>query len=328
LTASRSAWLTFSVLRLFGCKTLQPLQPTAVRYIKLGPAGAWFERCVREGLLELGYREIPHEVAQAGAWDEASAILVEQGRTAGKAKSFTREVRDFYTTGPECLWIAVGQGRLWWAFADAAVEPLDEPGRGARMRRVIGQWNDHSLTGERLDLSRLSTRLTKVASYQQTICAVSETDYLLRRLNGDENPAVTRAQAAGSELASAAMDLIRSLDWRDFELMVDLIFAGSGWRRVSAVGGSDQADSDLILEQAVTGERAFVQVKSRASRAVFADYVGRFHASSLDRMFFVCHSPQGDLGTVPRGVAVWSGDKLADQAVNAGLFHWLIEKAR
>ena len=124
------------------------------------------------------------------------------------------------------------------------------------------------------------------------------------------------------------MGLIRGLDWRDFELMVDLIFAGSGWRRVSAVGGSDQVDSDLILEQAVTGERAFVQVKSSATRAVLADYVERFRASGLDRMFFISHSPHGDLGAVPGGVAVWSGDKLAEQAVSAGLFRWLIEKAR
>jgi hypothetical protein len=113
-------------------------------------------------------------------------------------------------------------------------------------------------------------------------------------------------------------------------VLVDLIFAGSGWKRASAVGGSDQADTDLILEQAVTGERAFVQVKSRASQATLQDYVDRFQASvGFDRLFFLCHSPTGAVAAVDQpGVHVWLGDTLAEQAVRAGLFDWLLEKAR
>nr|WP_293376269.1 restriction endonuclease [Phenylobacterium sp.] len=118
------------------------------------------------------------------------------------------------------------------------------------------------------------------------------------------------------------------MDWRDFELMVDLIFAASGWRRVSAVGGSEQADSDLILEQAATGERAFVQVKSAATPVVLHDYLDRFAASGLDRMFFVCHSPKGRLEAQQPGVHLWLGETLTEQAIKAGLFAWLIEKVR
>ena len=304
------------------------LKPSAVRYIKLGPGGAWLDRCLAEGLIELGYSAVPHDTAAAGAWHLAEEALVADGRSAGKAKSFIREVRDFYTQGNDCLWITIGQGRLWWAFADSTVFPLTGPDRGARQRRTVGGWSDRSLTGERLDLARLSTRLTKVAAYQQTICQVSEPEYLLRRLNGVEDPRVSRGHAAAQALTAAAHELIQALDWRDFELMVDLIFAASGWRRQSAVGGSDQADSDLILEQAVTGERAFVQVKSAANVAVLRDYLERFAASGLDRMFFVCHSPKGQLQTEQSGVHVWLGETLAEQAIKAGLFAWLIEKVR
>jgi hypothetical protein len=278
--------------------------------------------------LELGYHTIGHADAVAGRWGAAEQALVAEGRSPGKAKSFIREVRDFYTLGPDCLWVTIGQGRLWWAFADPEVEPIDEPDRGARMRRTIGGWRDHSLTGERLDLSRLSTRLTKVAAYQQTICQVGEADYLIRRLNGVDDPAVARAQAASRDLIAAALGLIQALDWRDFELMVDLIFAASGWRRVSAVGGSDQADSDIVLEQAATEERAFVQVKSAATPGVLKDYLQRFAASGFDRMFFVCHSPSGQLTSDQPNVHIWLGERLADQAIKAGLFAWLIEKVR
>ncbi|THD64448.1 hypothetical protein [Phenylobacterium sp.] len=179
---------------------MQILQPSAVRYIKLGPGGAWLERCLAEGLVELGYENVPHELATAGRWDLAEQSLVAEGRSPGKAKSFIREVRDFYAQGADCLWVTIGQGRLWWAFAEPEVTALDQAGRGSRQRRTIGGWSDKSLTGERLDLARLSTRLTKVAAYQQTICQVGEADYLLRRLNGVEDPLVARGQAAAKEL--------------------------------------------------------------------------------------------------------------------------------
>ncbi|WP_310540943.1 restriction endonuclease [Phenylobacterium sp.] len=310
---------------------MQQLEPTQIRYVKLGQNGAWLSRCIAEGVIELGYDSVPHELAAAGDWATITKQMIEaDGRSAGKATSFTREVRDFYTLGSDALWVTIGQGRLWWAFADPEVIAVDEDGRGARARKTLGGWSDQSLSGERLELSRLSTRLTKVAAYQQTICRVGDEDYLLRRLNGVVEPVVQRARAAQAEMVTSALDMIRRLDWRDFELLVDLIFAGSGWRRSSAVGGSSQADTDLILEQAVTGERAFVQVKSSASAATLRDYVQRFADDpSFDRLFFLCHSPGGALAAPedPR-IQVWLGPQIAEQAVKAGLLEWLIEKVR
>lgn len=312
-------------------QTLSETAPLQIRYIKLGPGGAWLSRCLADGVIELGYDNVPHEMAIAGEWEAVVHRLVQtEGRTVGKAKSFVREVRDFYTLSADDLWVTIGQGRLWWARAEPPVTPLCEPGRGARMRQVIGAWSDKSLGGERLELSRLSTRLTKVAAYQQTVCRVPDEPYLLRRIEGAEEPLVDRARHAHAAMAAAALEMVQALDWRDFELLVDLIFAGSGWRRTSAVGGSAQADTDLILEQAVTGERAFVQVKSSASGATLSDYSRRFADDpSFDRLFFLCHSPKGklDAGADPR-LRVWLGPQIADQAVKAGLFDWLIEKVR
>lgn len=309
---------------------MEQVRPSAVRYIKLGPGGAWLRRCVQEGLLELGHRAVPHEVAAQSSREELARYIEAQGRTPGKAKDFAREIADFYQLGEDCLWITIGDGRLWWCFANAEVEPVDEEDRGARARQVIGAWSDCDVKGEPLSLSSLSTRLTKVAAYRQTLCRVEAEDYLLRRINAVIDPAVERAKQAQVETIASAAALIERLDWRDFEVLVDLIFAGSGWKRSSAVGGSDQADTDLVLEQAVTGERAFVQVKSRATAAVLADYVARFKASAgFDRLFFVCHSPSSALPQPQEaGVHVWLGEQLAEQAVRAGLHSWIIRKCR
>lgn len=308
--------------------SLQPIDPMAVRYVKLGPGGGWFERCVRDGLIELGHSSVPHAVALRGDREEIEALLRAQGRTPAKAKDFAREILDFYTLGVDALWVTIGAGRLWWAFAEPEVRSLTGEGCGARARQVIGAWRDADVAGAPLRLETLSTRLTKVAAYRQTLCRVEAQGYLLRRINAVVEPHVAEAEAARTRLIACARQLIETLDWRDFELLVDLIFAGSGWRRASGVGGSDQADTDLILEHPTTGETGFVQVKSKATPAVLADYVERFRTSGYSKMFFLCHTPVGKLASEVPGVHVWLGERLAEQVVRAGLFDWLVEKAR
>ena len=311
---------------------MDPIDPAHVRYIKLGPGGRWMERCIAEGVIELGHGAIPHEIAGSRDWAAAEAIWTAEGRTPGKVTDFCRELRDFYTLGPDTLWITFGDGQLWWTFADREVEALAGGGeeKGYRQRRSLGGWRSSDVTGAPLLIDQLSTRLTQVAAYRQTLCNVEARDYLVRRINAIQEPAVAGALRAQEAMTDAALGLIRALHWADFELMVDLIFAASGWRRVSAVGGAAQADTDLILEQSATGERAFVQIKSKAGPKTLQDYLERFAASGMDRMFFVCHTPSGVFAPheQTKPVHLWTGDEIARQAVGAGLLSWLIDKAR
>lgn len=206
------------------------------------------------------------------------------------------------------------------------VEPREE-GRGARFRRTIGGWKDTSILGRPLSTAGLSTKLTKVSAYRQTICKVEAADYLIRKINGTEEPAVLRASLAREGVLRAAGELIAGLHWADFETLVDLIFARGGWHRISALGGT-MKDVDLRLEDPLTGETAFVQVKSRASRARLEASIERFRESGDRRMFFVCHSPQGTLdGVADPDVHVWTRNELAEAAVKAGLYDWLIDRA-
>jgi len=196
------------------------------------------------------------------------------------------------------------------------------------MRKTIDGWRKANIKGEPLRTDHLSTKLTQVAAYRQTICRVKEADYLIRRINAVGEPVVARAGEARQAVVAVASELIAGLHWADFETLVDLIFAHSGWQRVSRIGGK-QADVDLILEQPATDEIAFVQVKSKAGQSVLDDYIGRFQRSeTYDRMFFVCHSPKGALSVDDdASLHVWTGDRLADAAVKAGLFDWLIERS-
>jgi hypothetical protein len=123
--------------------------------------------------------------------------------------------------------------------------------------------------------------------------------------------------------------LIAQLHWADFELLVDLSFARSGWRRGSVLGGT-MKDIDLLLEEPVTGERASVQVKSAADQRVLDKCVEAFETSAqASRFFFVCHSPRGNLSLAPseaRRVHLWTSATLAAAVVDQGLTNWLIER--
>lgn len=285
---------------------------------------------IGRGEMHFGYRDVPHDPCAQGGWDAALRYLEGIGRSPAKAKDGVREIRDFYTLGRDCLWITFADGHLWWAFAEPEVIWFGDEteDHGARMRKTVDGWRRTNVNGVPLRTDHLSTKLTQVASYRQTVCSVKEAGYLVRRINAIEEPVVARAREARQAMVAVASELIAGLHWADFETLVDLIFARSGWQRVSRVGAT-QADVDLVLEQPTTGETAFVQVKSKAGAPVLQDYINRFRRNGThDRMFFICHSPTGTLTSdAEKGLHVWAGDRLADAAVKAGLFDWLAERA-
>ena len=183
------------------------------------------------------------------------------------------------------------------------------------------------MNGKPLRLAALSSKLTKVGNYQATICRVPEEKYLLRRINGIEEPVIGRAKEARRAMISVTIDMIRGLHWADFETLTDLIFARAGWQRSTRLG-KNLTDIDLEMEQPTTGEVAFVQVKSKARQAVLDDYLNRFRRSGCDRFFYVCHTAQGKLRlpNEPR-IHLFEGERLADAAVKNGLYDWLIERS-
>lgn len=306
-----------------------PIAPTCVRYIKLGSGGAYARACLDRGELHLDYRDVPHDLCTTGDWQGVVDHFGNAGRSIGKARDAKRELHDFYTLGPDCLWITFADWHVWWAFSEPDVvwRGSDDPGLGARWRRTIGAWQNATVDGRPLRSQDLSSKLTQVANYRQTICNVEHADYLVRRINGVCEPIVADAETARIAMIDVAARMIVGLHWADFEIMVDLILARGGWQRVSVLGKT-MADVDLVVEQPTLGERASVQVKSRASQATLDAHIAYFADSGLPRTFFVCHSGEGALSARgAAGVHVWTGRDLAEIAVKSGLFDWLMQRA-
>ncbi|MGQ0456281.1 MAG: restriction endonuclease [Hyphomicrobium sp.] len=305
-----------------------PIAPATVRYIKLGAGGVFAPACLERDEIHLSYKELPHELCVAGDWDRVVDWFVQRGRKLGKARDATREIRDFYTLGSDCLWITFSDGYLWWAFAEDEVtwRGTDDPMLGPRSRSTIGAWRNTSIGGRPLRTQSLTSKLTQVGNYRQTICQVGHDAYLLRKINDTSEPIVAEAEAARKMLIDVATRMIGELHWADFEVLADLILARGGWQRVSVLGET-MADIDMLIEQPTLGERATVQVKSRANQSVLDEHIRHFQRSGETRTFFICHSPDGKLSmNATAGVHVWAGSELAAVAVKSGLFEWLMDR--
>lgn len=299
---------------------------TGAKYIKLGEGGRWEDLCLEEGTLRFQYAEVPHESALAGDRAKIREIYFQEGLPSKKASDHARQVLDFYHAGQDTLWITFANGYLWWCFAEEEVTYLGPDSKeGIRLRKTVDGWRNHSLKGVPLRVSELNGNLTKVASYRMTICNVTPLKYLIAKINDEEVPEVAAARRARESLLDSTQDLLKLLPWRDFELLVDLVFSQSGWRRIGESGGTQKTvDIELVLPS--TGERAFVQVKSRTDQAQLNDYIGRLSHRDESRMFYVYHSSEAALSCEDPRVALIGPDRLSEMILNAGLFDWLLKK--
>lgn len=175
-------------------------------------------------------------------------------------------------------------------------------------------------------MNAISGRLTRTAAYRKTTCRIVDAaPYLLARLNDETEPEVAALIAARGGLSDALVKVIQRLTWQDFELLVDLVFSASGWRRTGAVGGA-QKTVDIELELPSTGERAFVQVKSATTAVEFAGYRGEMATRPEGRMFYAYHT--GGIGAEATGdnITVIGPERIAEMTLNAGLLDWVIRR--
>jgi hypothetical protein len=254
-------------------KVFDEINPAQVRYVKLGEAGRWEKECLEKSIIRFGFgtaRDDRFSLCRDGKWDELTKSFIAEGKKEGTATRFTNEVKHFFQDDGRTLWITFVGERLCWGLLTPSAPERHSDGQGV-WRKVADRWKWTDITGEELTKDRLSGALTKLAAYRGTSCRVDVAHYVIRRINGQKLPLVERAVERVKDVTRSAQDLMRLLRWYDFETLVDLIFSSSGWRRLGIVGKTQKTlDLDLILPS--TGERAFVQVKSKTTSAQLAEY--------------------------------------------------------
>jgi hypothetical protein len=303
---------------------MEKITPTVVQFIKLGEAGEWERECISDGTIRFGYHQTPDNLCVEGRWKDIHEIWLRlrDGRKA-VATSDVRQIKAFYTAGAETVFITFWGGYLYWCRPTGQVDVLED---GSRIRRTIEGWKNTSINGVQLTTDHLSGDLLKVQGYRGTICNVSAQEYIVRKINDEDLHAVSAAKQAEEEYLNAIKNLCQLLTWQDFELLIDLIFSASGWRRTSIVGKT-QKTLDLELELPTTSEKAFVQIKSRADLDALSQYEKRFReATAYKRMFFIWHSGSLSESIKVEGITLIGPNKLAELILDSGLTRWLRKK--
>ncbi|MEN2786502.1 restriction endonuclease [Sphingomonas qilianensis] len=313
---------------------MRKVPTAAIRYIKLGAGGRW-EGALDRGWLEWGTADDRHVAGLGGDWKAVYEAYVAKGRVPATATGYTTEAKAFFDADPAVTWITFARGRMWWCVAESKVQAIEGAGdaSGAFYRMARGGWQDRDANGVVLDLDRLSTRLTQLQGYQRSICRLTadQKELCLRYINATLDPVQTAMTAARDDLKQHLRTLIRRLAWRDFEQLIDLAFARTGWTRVSSLGGT-MKDVDLVVEQSFTRERMSVQIKSKADQRTIDDYAKRLgERAPRERIMLICHSPIGKLTAPPplqeRRLELVMDEEIADLSINAGLVDWVIARS-
>ena len=300
--------------------------PGKVRYIKLGRAGMWETESIRDGLMRFGFDSASADrfhLCAAGRWNDLFQLFVDEGRDRGTATNFANQTKQFFEDSGTTLWLTFVGELLYWGFLDPAPARPHKDGDGV-YRRVKSGWRCTDIFGEPLTKDRLAGSVTKLAAFRGTSCAVDMSSYIVDRINGRKREEVERAIQAIEEVKDSIFGLLKLLGPKDFELLVDLVFSTSGWRRQGEVGRARRT-VDISMTLPSTKEQAFVQVKSSTTSAELASYVARFsEAGPFERMFYVFHS--GEAETDDERVILIGPERLAEMVVDAGLTNWLVNK--
>lgn len=301
-----------------------------IHYIKLGEGGRWENECFKEGIIRFGFDTGSERVlsyASKHQWNKLKEYWSKKGFASQTVTSYVNQMKSYFEDDGSVLWITFSRNTMWYGFTNGELPKAHHDGDGSCKKMSI-PWRNTDVNNKLLEMDFLSGNLTKTASYRSTICGLSAdaARYAIDRISGKLPDEVEAAKSARDSLVMSMERLLRLLTWKDFEVLIELIFAQSGWKRISATGGV-QKTIDFSLWQPLTNERAFVQVKSETDSKELEAYIKKSKAENLGRMFYVYHTGNNVSRHKEQGVTIWDGKEVAAQVVRNGLVDWLIEKS-
>jgi hypothetical protein len=303
------------------------IKANRVLFIKLGSIGRFEKECIEQShTLRLDYREVDHKLCIDQNWDKVhDYYTTEESSKTFVATSHTNQIRQFYEQDEKTLWITFYANKLWWCFSEPEITLLADK---TKTRPVIGKWSDKDINGNVLLAGNISGKLLKTQGFRGTICRIKEEKYALEKINCEQMKEVVEVEQAMFNLKEKLVLLIKNLQWKDFETLVDLIFRQAGWQRVGDTGKT-QKTLDLELFAPVTGERAIVQIKSQSDLPQFLSYQNEFaKMNDYDKFFYVVHTAENNLKKHKNDTdtKLYLVEKVAELTISAGLVEWVIKK--
>jgi hypothetical protein len=219
---------------------------------------------------------------------------------------------------------------LYYGTFSSDNSPIRSDELGGCTRPLQSGWRSIDANGKELKVENLSGNLTKVRGFQGTSFSLSDDQktYLITRLSGRVPAYIEQIDQARALMVQAVKCAIKSLQPKDFELLVEIIFSRT-WRRIGQAGGNEKF-IDITFEDPLNPDkRVAVQVKSETSAREIERYCQDSQRGRYEKFIFAFHTPDHVLleeADLPGGIEIVDGDRLANLVVDSGLIHWLKEK--
>lgn len=314
---------------------VEVLTSTSVLYIKNGKRGKWWKSARDNGQVHVGWSNIPADLLLHANYEAIKQIVIGDKDNTQAGKPRGTGVADFNAlcrllNKPSWhIWITFEEGCLWWCTVrdGAVINPAGESEReGHFWLECARKWSNKSLVnGRRLAIAILPGTVAASSGFRATVARPTASDTILRLIRDERDDDAVKASDARLAYQATIDVMIQRLHWRDFELLIDLIFARTGWTRISILGGTLKG-LDLEVENPAIQEIAFVQVKSVADQSVLDSYYQQYQEqhSRYARMIFAVHTPEGTLHPPDDPcVQVWTDDRIAQLAIRLGLGEWV-----
>lgn len=319
-----------------------PLSLSTARFIKLGERGSGIDKhCIESGSLYIGFSSSDprfFDLAIQRDWDRYKELLLEyeesrsiSGRAKiGNATKATNQVKAVFEADVDTLWVTFYGGYLWHGSIRNGANPKPDSDLKGCLSPIVNGWSNCDTKGNLLKIENLAGSLTKIQGFQGTSCELKapEIEYLKRRLNGSLPAFINEINTARSLMVKAVSDAIKTLQPKDFELLVEILFSRT-WRRIGRAGGSLRF-VDITFEDPMYPDKCIaVQVKSATSLQEVKRYLSEADTARYSQFYIVYHTLLRDLSLEELSednLILIDCDRLSDLVVDSGLTHWLIEK--
>ena len=299
-------------------------------FVKLGEGGKWEASSIQENKVRIGWIGWPIDEINQRKWDDLKQKYRKTYKNEGSATKDINALKNIVESTSDDIWITFYKNYLWWCRVG---DPKIFEDKISNYRKVSSRWNNCDIIGQPLIINQIPGSISKKQRFSGTICGFKEkeVDDLRRLLNNQPSRSHIIIAEVKTKLISEVEKGLKQLHWKDFEILVDLVFRNAGWRRTSVVGETMKY-VDMELEEPITGDKYQVQIKSAATVEDYEKYAKNFLPGKFCKLYFVVHSPQEKLANEKRrtyqGVELILPNRLAQMVVDFGLTEWLLKKIR
>ncbi len=297
-------------------------------YIKLGRGGKWEESSIQENKVRIGWKGWSVGEINLRNWDKLKQKYRKTYKSNSSATADINALKTIVESTSDDIWITFHTSYLWWCRAG---KPGIFEDKISKYRKVDGKWYNCDISGQPLILNQIPGSISKIQRFAGTICKVKEVDDLKRLINDQPSDVFQAISTTKNVLIEEVEKGLKGLHWKDFEILVDLIFRNAGWQRISMLGGPMKT-VDMELQEPITGDLYQVQVKSFATTDDFEKYAEKFSSGRFRKLYFVVHSPESKLANdqnmTREGIELILPRRLAKMVVDSGLTDWLLKKIR